>query len=109
MGLVGQEQGKMGISDRRMPGILRALAQSSLRFHVPQRLPLQVTAWGEAAFSPWLGTPGDHILVTKSYDDMFHRLLRLRQEDKGRTRGAVLTGWSDEIDGVEWAVEEMCQ
>ena len=33
---------------------------------------------------------GDNILVTKSYDDMFHRLVRLRNEYYGR--GAVITG-----------------
>ena len=33
---------------------------------------------------------GDKILVTKSYDDMFHRLVRLRNEYEGR--GAVITG-----------------
>ena len=35
-------------------------------------------------------TLGGDILVIKSYDDMFHRLLRLRNEYSGR--GAVITG-----------------
>lgn len=35
---------------------------------------------------------GDQILVTKSYEDTFHRLLGLRDNDKGDTRGVVLTG-----------------
>ena len=35
---------------------------------------------------------GDKILVTKPYDDMFHRLLDLRNNDKGYRRGAVLAG-----------------
>jgi hypothetical protein len=35
---------------------------------------------------------GNQILVTRAYDDMFHRLLRLRMNDKGDTKGAVLTG-----------------
>ena len=37
-------------------------------------------------------TSGGRILVTKSYDDMFHRLLRLRESDKGDKKGAVVTG-----------------
>ena len=32
------------------------------------------------------------ILITKSYEDIFRRLLFLRQEDEGDFRGAVLTG-----------------
>ena len=35
---------------------------------------------------------GNHILVTKSYDDMFHRILRLRLADIGADVGVVLTG-----------------
>jgi hypothetical protein len=38
------------------------------------------------------GALGDRILITKAYDDMFHRLLRRRAEDEGNARGAVLTG-----------------
>jgi len=34
----------------------------------------------------------NRILVTKSYDDMFHRISDLRKNDKGRHRGVVLTG-----------------
>jgi len=37
-------------------------------------------------------TSGNRILVTKSYENMFYRLLSLRQEDKGNARGAVITG-----------------
>lgn len=37
-------------------------------------------------------TSENRIVVTKSYDDMFHRLLRLRRRDYGRSKGAVLTG-----------------
>jgi hypothetical protein len=33
----------------------------------------------------------NQILVTRSYDDIFHRLLRLRSDDLGYCRGAVLT------------------
>jgi len=34
----------------------------------------------------------NRILVTKSYENMFYRLLRLREEDKGDAKGAVITG-----------------
>jgi hypothetical protein len=37
-------------------------------------------------------TAGNQILVTKSYDYMFHLLLELRKNDEGDTKGAVLTG-----------------
>jgi len=37
-------------------------------------------------------TSRNKILVTKAYDDMFHRLLRLRVEDKGTKKGAVIAG-----------------
>ena len=37
-------------------------------------------------------TARNRILVTKSYNDMLHRLLRLRKHDQGDRRGAVLTG-----------------
>ena len=53
----------------------------------PYKLPLGANL----PFRPG-NTSGDQILVTKSYDNMFHRLLRLRKKDKGRTRGVVLTG-----------------
>lgn len=36
---------------------------------------------------------GGNIVVTESYDRMYHRLLRLRvSDDEGMTKGAVLTG-----------------
>ena len=35
---------------------------------------------------------GDEILITRSYNDTFHRLLNLRMGDKGSLKGAVLTG-----------------
>ena len=38
------------------------------------------------------GTPGDRILVTKSYDDMFRRVPYLRQCDKGKDRGVLFAG-----------------
>ena len=34
----------------------------------------------------------NRILVTNSYERMFHRLLRLRKNDVGGTQGVVLTG-----------------
>ena len=37
-------------------------------------------------------TSKNRILVTKSYEDMFYRLLRLRKKDMGQARGAVITG-----------------
>ena len=37
-------------------------------------------------------TSGNQILVTEAYDYMFHRLLGLRQRDRGKNKGAVLTG-----------------
>ena len=37
-------------------------------------------------------TSGDQILVTNSYNDMFYCLLCLRENDKGPTKGVVLTG-----------------
>ena len=36
--------------------------------------------------------PLEKILVTASYNDAFHRLLRLREGDTGSNKGAVLTG-----------------
>jgi hypothetical protein len=43
---------------------------------------------------PWNAyqTVENQILITKSYDEIFHYLLLLRQKDMGDTRGAVLTG-----------------
>jgi hypothetical protein len=43
---------------------------------------------------PWheFETAENQILITKSYDEIFHYLLLLRQKDVGDTRGAVLTG-----------------
>jgi len=37
-------------------------------------------------------TSENRILVTKSYNDMFYRLLRLREDDLGKSKGAVITG-----------------
>ena len=35
-----------------------------------------------------------NILVTESYNNLFHRVLRLREADIGTTAGVVLTGQS---------------
>jgi len=32
------------------------------------------------------------ILITKAYDNMFHRLLALRMKDRSHMKGAVVTG-----------------
>ncbi len=37
-------------------------------------------------------TSRNRILVTKAYDDMYHRLMLLRRDDDGEAKGAVLTG-----------------
>lgn len=37
-------------------------------------------------------TTGNRILVTKAYEEMFYRILRLRKMDKGTRRGVVITG-----------------
>ena len=37
-------------------------------------------------------TFGGQILVTESYDKLFHRILSFRRADKGDTNGVVLTG-----------------
>ena len=37
-------------------------------------------------------TSKNRILVVKSYDDMYNRILQLRQVDSGAKRGVVLTG-----------------
>ena len=42
-------------------------------------------------FSPD-GTSGNRILVIKSYEDIYLRILRLREVDEGDDKGAVITG-----------------
>ena len=37
-------------------------------------------------------TAEGRILVTEPYDQMYHRLLRLRINDRGRNKGVVVTG-----------------
>jgi len=43
----------------------------------------------DVRFSPPVG---NQILVTQAYERMFHRLLTIRGEDSGTTKGAVVTG-----------------
>ena len=48
---------------------------------------------GKYFLSPDPSASVNKILVTASYNDAFHRLLRLRRDDDvGDTRGVVLTG-----------------
>jgi hypothetical protein len=42
-------------------------------------------------FSPD-GTLGNRILITESYEDLYLRILRLREVDEGDDKGAVITG-----------------
>ena len=56
----------------------------------PYELPLQL-----GPFTAPFGitrTDNGTILIVKSYEDIFHRLLFLRQEDEGDSRGVVITG-----------------
>ena len=54
------------------------------RNRFPYKLSLGVNSAGRPLlpFCPY-DTSGSEILVTKSYDDMLHRLLRLRERDNG--------------------------
>ena len=66
-------------------------SSSHFRDTFPYKLSLGVDQYG-GSLLPFrdASTLGGKILVTKSYDDMFHRLLRLRNKYYGR--GAVITG-----------------
>ena len=70
-------------------------SSSSSRFinTFPYKLPLGMDPIGTALvpFGP-LATSGAQILITKAYDNMFHRILCLRAIDNGTNRGAVITG-----------------
>ena len=59
----------------------------------PYLLSLGVNEHGASLlpFRP-ISTSRNQIVVTKSYDDMLHRLLHLRMKDTGDVRGAVITG-----------------
>ena len=58
----------------------------------PYKLSLGVDPGGiPLPFRPY-SISRNQIVVTRSYEEMFHRLLRLRSKDHGSTRGVVLTG-----------------
>jgi len=67
---------------------------SSTSSHPPEPLPYVLELGVDQGGKPFRAgnTSGDRILITKSYEDMFYRLLHIRQYDKGGGRGAVLTG-----------------
>ncbi len=59
----------------------------------PYKLSLGVDGLGASLLPFGAGSTSENrILVTKSYDTMYHRLLLLRQDDEGDAKGAVLTG-----------------
>jgi len=58
----------------------------------PYKLSVGVDSYGASLSAYCSGPVGGQIIVTKSYDDMFHRLLRLRMDRMGRAQGAVITG-----------------
>jgi hypothetical protein len=59
----------------------------------PYKLSLGADEQGESLL-PFHPSPtlGNTILVTKSYDDLFHRTLCLRKNDVGHSKGVVFTG-----------------
>ena len=59
----------------------------------PYKLSLEVDSNNECLLLFHRDESGAQILITSSYNLMFHRLLRLREADVGTTRGAVITGW----------------
>jgi subtilase family serine protease len=63
-------------------------------FTSPDASPYVLSLGGDEAWLPFGSntTSGNNILVTKAYDVMFHRILRLRAIDKGHDKGAVITG-----------------
>ena len=69
-------------------------ASSKFRNTFPYKLSLGVGLCGRSLAPYCPDQLGGQIVVTKAYDDMFHRLLSLRKDDKGYRRGAVITGQS---------------
>ena len=68
-------------------------ASPKLADKFPYILELGVNQEGGALLPFHTGdTLGNQILVTESYNNIFHRLLGLRRWDNGKSRGAVLTG-----------------
>ena len=70
----------------------RSDANSSFLGTLPYKLSLGVDSNKKCLLPFHRNDSGDQILVTRSYNTMFHRLLRLRGADTGTTRGAVITG-----------------
>jgi hypothetical protein len=68
-------------------------ARSNFHNTFPYKLPLGADLNGEPFLPFGSGvTFGNQIVVTRSYDETFRRLLRLREDDKGSRRGVALTG-----------------
>ena len=68
---------------------------SSSEFH--KEFPYQLSLGQDSRNMPLLpfrsGDPnGYRLLVTESYNNLFHRILKARRMDKGVTRGVVLIG-----------------
>ena len=70
----------------------RSDAPSSFLSTFPYKLSLGVDSNNKCLLPFHRDESSDQILVTKSYNTIFHRLLRLREGDIGTTKGAVLTG-----------------
>jgi len=68
-------------------------ASSKFLNKFPYKLSLGVDSDG-ASLLPFQSdrTSGSQILVTRTYDKIFDRLMTLRKKDKGAAKGAVLTG-----------------
>ncbi len=59
----------------------------------PYKLSLRVDRYGTSLLHFGTNsTSGNRILITKAYNEMYHCLLLLCQNDKGHTKGAVVTG-----------------
>ena len=97
VGLARQRQRAVAGSGRQLPGILQQVARcrSSSEFH--NEFPYQLSLGQDACNKPLLPFRSDvpighRLLVTKPYNDLFHRILEKRRMDKGVTRGVVVTG-----------------
>lgn len=60
-------------------------------FDFPTQFPYRLSLGGVSPIRPH-DTKENVILITKSYNDIFHRILRLRHVFLGNTRGVVLNG-----------------
>ena len=70
---------------------LKSTAASNFSNSFPYELSLEMIDEPPAPFCV-CGTPEPKILVTESYENMFCRLLHLREDYYGCSTGAVLTG-----------------